>query len=140
MKFHPKLLVFLCAFSIALSAKQRVQVEEPEKGVVSFKMIKCDVSSKFVFSNYSCRVKSYSRSLSTASISFYFKQPIYEAFVSFELLRDKIDFSNLLSQSYAHFKFAHIHSVCGSLTSTKLFSPFLSFVATRAMLILCEFL
>jgi hypothetical protein len=89
MKFHPTILLFLWSVSIALSARQRVV--EPEKGVVSFKMFKCDVNSKFVFANYSCFAKSYSRLLSTANLAVYFKEPVYEIYVSSKLLRFEVE-------------------------------------------------
>jgi hypothetical protein len=89
MKFHPTIWVFFCAFTIALSARQKIV--EPEKGVISFKMLKCDVNPKFIFTNHSCFAKSYSRILSTATVAVYFKQPVYEVYVGSKRLRFEIE-------------------------------------------------
>jgi hypothetical protein len=106
MKIHPIILLFLWSVSIALSAKRKVV--EQEKGVVSFKMFKCDVNPKFVFLNYSCFAKSYSRLLSTVTLVVYFEQPLYEIYVSFKLLQDEIQF-NFQGEWVGQFKYGTVY-------------------------------
>lgn len=46
---------------------------------------RCNFSEKFIFKNYSCFAKSYSRSFSTLNVIVTAKMPLYNIFVSFQL-------------------------------------------------------
>jgi hypothetical protein len=47
----------------------------------SFKLLKCSFNSIFVYSNYSCYAKSYSRNMSTTNGYVMFKKPINKLYV-----------------------------------------------------------
>lgn len=51
-------------------------------GILNYKLVKCYGNPKFIYPNYSCTVKSYSRNVSTISVYVLLKKPISEAFVS----------------------------------------------------------
>jgi hypothetical protein len=51
-------------------------------GFLSFKMVLCQVSDKFVYKNFSCFAKSFSRTFSTANAYLAFKKPLNEFYVS----------------------------------------------------------
>lgn len=51
-------------------------------GILSVKKVQCDVNDKYVYSNYSCYAKSWSRNVSTGNLAIYMKKSFYEVFVS----------------------------------------------------------
>lgn len=53
-----------------------------EKAILTMKNVKCDINEKFVFANFSCFAKSYSRTVSTFNVKLYFKEPLNQVFVS----------------------------------------------------------
>lgn len=56
-----------------------------ENAILSMKSIQCNANEDFVFKNFSCFAKSYSRTLSTMNAFFFFKAPVDQLFVSFKL-------------------------------------------------------
>lgn len=55
-----------------------------EKSEASMKSVKCSINETFVFKNFSCFAKSYSRNVSTMNVKVYFKEPLNQVFVKFE--------------------------------------------------------
>lgn len=71
------MLLFLI-LSLVIAATQG----SSEKAMMTMKNVKCSVNEKFVFNNFSCFAKSYSRNVSTLTIKLYFKESFNHIFVS----------------------------------------------------------
>ena len=54
-------------------------------GILSIKKFQCTINSKYIYPNFSCFPKSYSRNVSTGNVAVFLRKPVFEAFVSFSL-------------------------------------------------------
>ena len=55
-------------------------------GFLSFKLLKCKVSDEFVYSNFTCYAKPFSRNFSTITKILSFKKPVLDLFVTLFIL------------------------------------------------------
>lgn len=80
LKMH--FLQVLLKLSIFLSFLMSTVTSDEQLQTANFKMVRCNISDKFVYPNISCFAKSFNRSHSTMSILEWAKQPLNKIFVS----------------------------------------------------------
>lgn len=70
-------MLFWVLILLLMTATQSID----EKIESSIRSVKCSINENFVFQNFSCFAKSYSRTFSTTNVKVYFKEPLNTFFV-----------------------------------------------------------
>lgn len=84
----------VCWFCLLLCPSFLMAAEKSEFQKIHFSALRCNASEKFIYKNYSCFTKSYSRTYSTINIIGTTKFPLHNMFVR----NSKLDEQNIFTK------------------------------------------